>query len=150
MIRRQASRKGVVLLIVVSLLALFVLIGVTYVLVGSQYRREATMDSRTRLLHVDPQIQLDRAMYQLVRDTTNTNSTARRHSLLLDMYGDPLARRNVTSADFAPFHQGQVQPNQYLDISVDGGALGELGPPLLTGSNSMDGVTVQSKFREAG
>ena len=86
MARRKEKEKktGVVLLVVVSLLALFVLIGVTYVLVASQYRRSATMDARTKLLHIDPQKHLDRAMYQLVRDTYNTGSVLATRRVLVN------------------------------------------------------------------
>ena len=90
MIRRPKKKSGVVLWVVVSLLALFVLMGVTYVLIASQYRRAAMMDARTKLLHIDPQMHLDRAMYQVVRDTYNTASVMRGHGLLRDIYGDDL------------------------------------------------------------
>ena len=115
MARRKEKEKktGVVLLVVVSLLALFVLIGVTYVLVASQYRRSATMDARTKLLHIDPQKHLDRAMYQLVRDTYNTGSVLQGHGLLRDMYGDEVEGGIVSAFRYLP---GNTPQSQILEV----------------------------------
>ena len=83
----RRNQQGVVLLIVVSLLVLFVLIGVTYAIVTSQYRRGARIVSRQKQLGVDPQQHLDSALYQIVRDTRSSTSVVRGHSLLRDIYG---------------------------------------------------------------
>jgi hypothetical protein len=125
MVRRQSPPKGIILLIVVSLLALFVLIGVTYVLVGGQYRRAATMASRTMLLQIDPQMQLDRALYQVVRDTMNPNSAVHGEGLLLDMYGPRFIKRNVTAALL-------LANNQYLDMQLAGDPLSDVHGRVLT------------------
>ncbi|MFP6649002.1 MAG: hypothetical protein VB817_06060, partial [Pirellulaceae bacterium] len=113
MVRRKKENSGVVLLVVVSLLALFVLIGVTYVLVASQYRRAATMDARTKFLHIDPQMHLDRAMYQLVRDTYNTGSVLQGHGLLRDMYGAEIEGGIVSQFRYLP---GTTQQSQVLEV----------------------------------
>ena len=115
MAQRQEKEKktGVVLLVVVSLLALFVLIGVTYVLVASQYRRSAIMDARTKLLHIDPQKHLDRAMYQIVRDTYNTGSVLQGHGLLRDMYGDEVEGGIVGAFRYLP---GNTPQSQLLEV----------------------------------
>lgn len=135
--RKRQNEAGVILLVVVSLLALFVMIGVTYVLVAGQFRRSATMDARTRLLHIDPQMHLDRAMYQLVRDTYNTASVMRGHGLLRDMYGEDLqggvvAQLTLPSGAAGPlpvrFLPGGASQDQILEVDCIIGRWADLQP----------------------
>ncbi|MCO6456738.1 MAG: hypothetical protein J5I93_15675 [Pirellulaceae bacterium] len=84
---RAKRKRGIVLLVVISLLALFVLIGVTYAIVAGQYRRAAQAGQRFKEWDDDPRDYLDRAFYQAVRDTNNASSV-RGHSLLEDLYGN--------------------------------------------------------------
>ncbi len=95
----RRNQQGVVLLIVVSLLVLFVLIGVTYAIVTSQYRRGARIVSRQKQLGVDPQQHLDSALYQILRDTRKSSSVVRGHSLLRDIYGTSVRGRITGSPD---------------------------------------------------
>jgi hypothetical protein len=87
MIRQPQSRRGVVILVVLSLLVLFVLLVVTFAIVAGQYRRTAQAFARQELLRLDPQKDLDRAFYEILRDTTVRSSSVRFHSLLRDYYG---------------------------------------------------------------
>src|SRR4249919_2925845 len=83
----RSSRRGVLLLVVLSMLVLFMLIGTAFLMSGNQSRvamKEAAKQDRlgnaaTRLL--------DRALFQLVRDTENPASVLRFQSLLRDVYG---------------------------------------------------------------
>ncbi|MFP6602860.1 MAG: hypothetical protein VB862_10065, partial [Pirellulaceae bacterium] len=107
----QRKQRGVVLLVVVSMLVLFVLIGVTYAIVATQYRRGARIVSRTKQLGVDPEQHLDSALYQVLRDTRSRSSVLRGHSLLRDMYGDSV--RGKINAD------GTIlQNNQFLRFTA--------------------------------
>ncbi len=90
MARRHKANRGVVLLIVLSLLTLLVVIGLTFALVSGQFRRAAEVAARQEQYGDPPDKLLDQAMYQLVRDTTNPNSVLRTHSLLRDMYGESI------------------------------------------------------------
>jgi len=92
MIRKPQSRRGVVILVVLSLLVLFVLLVVTYAIIAGQYRRAAQAYARKEWLGEDPQKIVDRVMYALVREpqVNQTNSPLRGHSLLGDVYGDSL------------------------------------------------------------
>lgn len=83
----RSDRRGVLLLVVLSLLVLFALIGITFVLVASQSRRISRADSRGEQYGDDYRKQLDEVFAQIVRDTTNPRSVLRTHSLLNDMYG---------------------------------------------------------------
>jgi len=88
MVRKNKRRRGVVILIVLSLLVLFTLLVVTYAIVSGQYRRAAEAFARQELLGVHPQKDLDRAFYQILRDTPQRTSAVRYHSLLRDYYGE--------------------------------------------------------------
>ncbi len=109
---RARGRRGVLLLVVLSLLVLFVLIGVTFVLVASQSRRMSRADSRAEQYGDDYRRQLDDVFAQVVRDTTNTNSVLRSHSLLNDIYGLDGARGTISAAPTA------IASGQFYDISA--------------------------------
>lgn len=89
MVRHSPNRRGVVILIVLSLLVLFVLLVVTFAIVTGQYRRAAVAVARQEWLGEDPQKAADRVMYALVREPNlnQTGSPFRGHSLLTDVYG---------------------------------------------------------------
>jgi hypothetical protein len=99
----------VLLLVVLSLLVLFTLIAVTFVLVASQSRRSVRADSRNEQYGDDPQKQLDSVFAQLVRDTVNPQSALRGHSLLADIYGNDGLRFTCTTTPvvFNPLGGGQ-------------------------------------------
>ncbi len=87
MARRPQPRRGVLLLIVLSLLVLFVLIGVTFIVAAGHFSRTAKIDAAQEL-HGDPPTKLlDTAMYQILRGTSNQRSSVLGHSLLEDLYG---------------------------------------------------------------
>jgi len=77
----------VLLLVVLSLLVLFAMIAVTFVLVAGQYRRTSRAAGRAEQSGDDPQRQVDEVFSQLVRDTNDPKSSLFRHSLLADIYG---------------------------------------------------------------
>ena len=85
--RTRRRRSGIVLLIVLSLLVLFTLLMVTFLIVSGQYRSGARAVARSRPSVIDPQELLDGAFYSQIRDTLDAKSVLRGHSLLLDMYG---------------------------------------------------------------
>ena len=102
MARRHEPRRGVVLLIVLILLTLLMVIGLTFVVISGQFRRGADAAARTERYGMPPEKLLDRAMYQLVRDTSDTRSVLWGHSLLRDLYGvDRIQKsvRQVTNGD---------------------------------------------------
>lgn len=80
-------RRGIVLLVVLALLALFALTAATFLLVSGQYQRAALSNARSQRFDSTIQPMLDGALYQVLRDTSDTRSVLRGHSLLLDMYG---------------------------------------------------------------
>ena len=88
MIRKPKPRRGVVILVVLSLLVLFVLLVVTFSIVAGQYRRAAQAHARKEWLGEDPQKIADRVMYALLREPRpeQTGAPFRGHSLLGDVY----------------------------------------------------------------
>ncbi len=84
---RGRERRGALLLVCLSLLVLFAVISVTFVLVAGQYRRTLTSEAKVERYGDDYKKQLDSAFGQVVRGTKNANSSIRFHDLLGDMYG---------------------------------------------------------------
>jgi hypothetical protein len=124
----------VLLLVVLSLLVLFALIGITFVLVASQSRRISRADSRGEQYGDDYRKQLDEVFAQVVRDTTNTQSVLRTHSLLNDMYGLDGMKLYYTTVTSLTAVGGQ-----FIDLTFDGtnpnnGNPFLTTPPVLTAS----------------
>ncbi len=84
--RLSRQRRGVVLLLVISLLTLFILIGVTYAIVASTYLSAAKSTALIDQVGDQPQLELDEVFTNILSDTSN-NSTLKGTSPLLDMYG---------------------------------------------------------------
>jgi hypothetical protein len=84
----RATRRGVLLLVVLSLLLLFSMIAVTFVLVAGRYNDTTRYAVKVEQTGDDPRQLLDEVLGQCLRGTTNPNSVLRGHSLLEDMYGN--------------------------------------------------------------
>ncbi|MFM8250417.1 MAG: hypothetical protein ACKOBW_02340, partial [Planctomycetota bacterium] len=82
---RLEDRRGVVLLIVISLLMLFSLVAVTFAIVAGQFKHAAVASAKVELVGDPPKKDLDTIMYSLLRDTTSRTSI-QGHSLLKDLY----------------------------------------------------------------
>src|SRR5438105_3164454 len=84
-------RRGVVLLIVVSLLALFILLGVTYSLSVSQYLNASKLEIAVQRTGDPPETETDIVLGQILFDSpyVATDNRARNslhhHSLLADL-----------------------------------------------------------------
>ena len=85
-LKSKRKKRGIVLLVVVSLLAIFILMGVAFAMVAMHYRKTAEqMPSVGR--YGDPaEREFELVMGQLLYDT-NMRSSLRLHSLLHDLYG---------------------------------------------------------------
>ncbi|MCA9122872.1 MAG: hypothetical protein H6822_27410 [Planctomycetaceae bacterium] len=103
--------RGVVLLIVLSLLVLFTIMAVTFVVVSASYRDGAVASSRYRRVGDDPRRLLDASMYALVRGTRDENSSFRGHELLRDFYGSESFTAKVNTATFR-------SGNQLIDVTL--------------------------------
>ena len=83
----RKRRRGVVLLVVLSLLTLFTLLMVTFIIVAGQYRQSALSAARVGRVDGAPRKLLDNATFALLRDSNDPKNVIRFHSLLFDMYG---------------------------------------------------------------
>ena len=79
------------------LLVLFAALGVTYVLMASQYRKSTIGPPRAEQYAPDYRNQLDEAAMQVFRGTNNPLSVLSIHSLLEDMYGNDAVASTSTS-----------------------------------------------------
>jgi hypothetical protein len=117
---RKPNRRGVLLLVCLSLLVLFAVIGVTFVMVSGQYRSAARSEVRTERYGDDPGSNtrpgelLDEAFMQLARGTTNNHSSLQFHDLLGDKYGHEVLRGQVENV-VVPLPTGS---GQVLEFSV--------------------------------
>ncbi len=100
--RYRQQRKGIILLIIISILTMFMLIGVTYVVVSGHFQQSAVINVQAVQLGTPPQKQLDSAMYQIVRDTNHAGSALRGHSLFEDKYGHRGIHAVIVNATHAP------------------------------------------------
>jgi hypothetical protein len=96
--RSRPPRRGVVLLVILSLLVLFALLGVTFVIVSGQYKRSAQSYMRAEMYGDDWVRQIDTGMYVALRDTLDPANVLRSHSLFNDLYGHNTCYGTVTGA----------------------------------------------------
>jgi hypothetical protein len=118
--RRRKPQRGILLLIVLSLLVLFILIGITFIVVAGQYTRAAKAFARHDLRGDDPQRELDQAAELLLRGSTNPNDLLYRHSLLEDVYGNDGFTGTVTAvtpASQVPLPAATFWRVQFVDMS---------------------------------
>ncbi len=102
MARRQKPHRGVVLLVVLTLLTLLIVVGLTFTLLSGQFRRAAEAGARNDRYDANAAETADNAVYQLLRDTdrNTTRSSLWGHSLLGDLWGnDGVSGTVVTTAD---------------------------------------------------
>jgi hypothetical protein len=117
MLDRARRKRGIVLLVVISLLTLFILLGVTYTLVATQYRDSASSEARRELYGDDPETEMDLVIGQLLYDTL-VRTSLQGQSVLGDMYGNDGVAVRVTAATEAtsPANSGIV--TLYIDDGV--------------------------------
>ncbi|QDU31246.1 hypothetical protein ETAA8_63990 [Anatilimnocola aggregata] len=90
----RKRKNGIVLLMVVSLLALFLLMGVTFAVLAMQYNTAAKMHAGVNRYGDDPMMELDLAFGQVLYGT-DTRSSLQGHDLLRDLYGTDYVRGTV-------------------------------------------------------
>jgi hypothetical protein len=86
------SRRGIVLLVVITLLTLFAVVGITFVIYSQAEAGSARSWRESESLQrpdMDPESLLAYFLNQLIYDTTNPNSALQGHSLARTMYGLP-------------------------------------------------------------
>lgn len=84
---RPTPRKGMILLIVLGMLALFSLLAVTYVVFSSQSRTASVALANRDYRGTNSSTLMDQVVKQVVRGTQDTGSALWGHDLLGDLYG---------------------------------------------------------------
>ena len=143
--RRSRDRRGVLLLVVLSMLVLFLLIGTAFLVVSNQYRSASKVIETANRTTFQPDDLLERALMQLLRDTNNRHSALRYHSLLRDLYGvDGFMAR--TMAPYTVAAGAQVE-----QVNIDlGGASFDDGDPSLILYPHFAGATVTAPVDPLG
>jgi len=118
--RHIKDRRGVLLLIVLALLALFGVTAVGFYIVATSGKRSADATVRTAQNTERPDNLLNEALAQVLRGTNNTQSAIGPHSLLEDMYGNNTLTGEITSSPqpIAPTYNtsGEVTEGQINEI----------------------------------
>ncbi len=115
------ARRGVLLLVVLSILVLFAVVGVTFALVSSQFRRASMALPRIDQYAVNFKDQLDDAAKQVFRGSTNPLSVLTIHSLLEDMYGYDGIVNTVLGVHITAVTPTNGTNGQLLDITLSTG-----------------------------
>ncbi len=120
MYQRKKRERGVILLVVLSLLTIFTLMGATFVIVSGSYRSAAEVSARLGAREPDPRQLTDDAAYALFTDTVDARSSLRSHGLLRDMYGDDGFTANVASvSQLLPSPSNtNVQVGQFFGVTL--------------------------------
>src|SRR5687768_970191 len=88
---RPSRRRGVILLVVLGLLALFTVIVLTFVIVARQTHQQSVIKARKHHYDESHEELLNQAALQVIRGTTSPTSVLGPHSLLEDLYGSGLS-----------------------------------------------------------
>ncbi|HEX5105921.1 MAG TPA: hypothetical protein VFV87_19015, partial [Pirellulaceae bacterium] len=111
---QNRKRRGIVLLIVVSLLALFILMGVAFVIVAINYKKTAETMSLVEQRGDPSPRETELVLDQLLFDTLG-RSALKYHSLLADLYSGDILQGTVTDVTTAP--NGYSQSNQIFTFT---------------------------------
>ena len=121
-INRPDNRNGVTLLLVMSIIVLFLLMGTTFMIVSNNFLKSARAKTKLRLKGDEGQVLVERALYDIIRgpDLTNTMSPLRGHSLLADMYGYGFTARVAGQPkDDSAILGGNSTGGQFIEIDLD-------------------------------
>lgn len=125
--RSRLRRRGVLLLVVLSMLVLFMLIGTAFLMSSSQQSKNAGNAAKMNSVGNPPTKDLDNALMQVLRDSDNEHSAIRYHSLLRDIYGTDGFQGVVYSPDTMDIAMPTGQVTRFAAATA-GTAAQQLGP----------------------
>jgi len=131
---QRRVRRGVLLLVVLSFLVLFVLVAVTFVIVASQYRKNALGAGKAFQEPDDYNLQLDGAAMQVFRGSPDPVSPilpvksvlSGPISLLEKMYGNGAALGTLAAVN----PNGVIASGQFIDLQLPAGSVPLPPPPV--------------------
>ena len=92
--RLRREKRGVVLLVVVSILTLFLMVGVTYVLIAGHYHDSSKQNQRAKRYGDEAEREMEEVIGQVlfgnleIAGGNSPRSVIGPHSLLADLYGN--------------------------------------------------------------
>jgi hypothetical protein len=122
--RYRPRRRGVLILVVLSLLTLFTLITITYVVVSKQAMSSSQTANRFEQVRPDHEALLNGALMQIMVDTNNRLSALFGNSLGADMYGTWLTGTVSSSTALSSTDNQFVE----LQVTVDPSVFGKTFP----------------------
>ena len=129
------NRRGVLLLVVLSMLVLFMMLGTAFIITSKQSSKQSKTLAKAAQNAASPIHQddlLNEVFAQLVRDTANDHSVLRYHSLLRDMYGNDgieIGPNAVSGATFLSRDPGSfpaMTTESGVEITVDDNSSGKI------------------------
>ncbi len=129
--KRRKKRRGLVLLMVVSLLALFLLMGVTFAILAIQYKTAASVQAQVGVYGDPPMQEMETALGAVLYDS-NGRGSLQGHSLLRDLYGTDYVLTTVanTTVNDAPRKSAN---NQFVVFSINATAQMSTAPGYYNG-----------------
>lgn len=94
----RKQRQGAVLLVVLSMLFMFTIMVLTYVMVTSRYRQASKMYVQAEQRNEDPEIFANRSLLQMIRGSRDDHSPLFGQDFLGDVYGDDGVAFRIMSA----------------------------------------------------
>ncbi|MCC6123928.1 MAG: hypothetical protein IT426_03120 [Pirellulales bacterium] len=119
MSHKSNSRRGILLLLILALLAMFGMVAVAFVVLSSQTMRSAKSMQRQQQAYHPPQNDVHEAAMQVFRGTLNPVSKMGPHSLLEDMYGNGTFSRLSTGAPLMIAGAQTVCGGQLIEITTN-------------------------------
>ncbi len=98
-LQRRRARRGVLLLVILGLLAMFALVAVAFVMVAGHHMRSARAIQRIGQQEKRPRETLHLGFLQAVRGTPSPASVIGPHGLLEDIYGEPAYEGGITGVN---------------------------------------------------
>ncbi len=114
-LNRGNRRRGVLILIVLSVLVMFGLMCITFVLITGQAKRTALTNTRTEQYFEPGDRITHEALLTLLRGQSNLTGAVGLHSLLEDMYGNDVVAGSTTSV--TPICLGQLMSIEVTGVS---------------------------------
>ncbi|HEV3021604.1 MAG TPA: hypothetical protein VGX76_04030, partial [Pirellulales bacterium] len=119
------------MLVILSLLALFTLLGLTLVLATSRAKLNALASARSNPQAMRDDAAIDEIVNQIFRGTNDPDSVLRFHSLLEDLYGSPILLGRV---------DGPPTANTLAPVSLANGQLVSMNVAAIPGNNLYNNI----------
>ncbi len=117
--RRPASRRGVILLVVMGLLVLLTMVAVTYVVATREFKTAARAATAGERYDDGFEELLERAFKQLIRGSHNPYSAARYVNLLEDAFGNDYVEVQVQGGGASWFPSNNAGEQVFLSLNVN-------------------------------